>query len=123
MTSRFAPLQNDTFLRACLRQPTPHTPVWLMRQAGRYLPEYRALRAAKGGAPDNRTVPTLFYKDLSWGFSWLEGSVALSGPLGRVALRGFRLLQVVNREKKELAAKPVAWWQSFGWQNVRSRRD
>ena len=35
-------LQNDSFLRACLRQPTPHTPVWLMRQAGRYLPEYKA---------------------------------------------------------------------------------
>jgi uroporphyrinogen decarboxylase len=44
----FAPLQNDTFLRACLRQPTTHTPVWLMRQAGRYLPEYRATRAQAG---------------------------------------------------------------------------
>ena len=44
----FAPLQNDTFLRACLCQPTPYTPVWLMRQAGRYLPEYRATRARAG---------------------------------------------------------------------------
>ncbi|MES2100833.1 MAG: uroporphyrinogen decarboxylase [Pseudomonadota bacterium] len=44
----YAPLQNDSFLRACLRQPTPHTPVWLMRQAGRYLPEYRATRAKAG---------------------------------------------------------------------------
>ncbi len=44
----FAPLQNDTFLRACLRQATTHTPVWLMRQAGRYLPEYRATRAQAG---------------------------------------------------------------------------
>ena len=44
----FAPLQNDTFLRACWRQATPHTPVWLMRQAGRYLPEYRATRAKAG---------------------------------------------------------------------------
>jgi uroporphyrinogen decarboxylase len=43
-----APLQNDCFLRACLRQQTPHTPVWLMRQAGRYLPEYRATRARAG---------------------------------------------------------------------------
>jgi uroporphyrinogen decarboxylase len=43
-----APLQNDSFLRACLRQPTTHTPVWLMRQAGRYLPEYRATRARAG---------------------------------------------------------------------------
>jgi len=44
----FAPLQNDSLLRACLRQPTPHTPVWLMRQAGRYLPEYCATRAKAG---------------------------------------------------------------------------
>ena len=43
-----APLQNDTFLRACLRQPTDYTPVWLMRQAGRYLPEYVATRARAG---------------------------------------------------------------------------
>lgn len=44
----FAPLQNDSFLRACLRQPTEHTPVWLMRQAGRYLAEYRETRAQAG---------------------------------------------------------------------------
>jgi uroporphyrinogen decarboxylase len=41
-------MQNDCFLRACLRQPTEHTPVWLMRQAGRYLPEYNATRARAG---------------------------------------------------------------------------
>ena len=46
--SAYAPLQNDTFIRACLRQATEHTPVWLMRQAGRYLPEYRATRARAG---------------------------------------------------------------------------
>ena len=46
--SSYAPLQNDTFIRACLRQTTEHTPVWLMRQAGRYLPEYRATRAQAG---------------------------------------------------------------------------
>jgi uroporphyrinogen decarboxylase len=46
--STFAPLQNDTFIRACLRQATEHTPVWLMRQAGRYLPEYRDTRARAG---------------------------------------------------------------------------
>jgi uroporphyrinogen decarboxylase len=44
----FAPLQNDTFLRALRRQPTDYTPLWLMRQAGRYLPEYRATRAKAG---------------------------------------------------------------------------
>ena len=41
-------LQNDRFLRACLRQATDHTPVWLMRQAGRYLPEYRKTREKAG---------------------------------------------------------------------------
>jgi uroporphyrinogen decarboxylase len=38
-------LQNDLLLRACKRQQTERTPVWIMRQAGRYLPEYRAIRA------------------------------------------------------------------------------
>ena len=44
----FAPLLNDTFLKACRREATDHTPVWLMRQAGRYLPEYCATRARAG---------------------------------------------------------------------------
>jgi uroporphyrinogen decarboxylase len=41
-------LQNDTFLRALLWEPVDYTPVWMMRQAGRYLPEYRATRAKAG---------------------------------------------------------------------------
>ena len=44
----YAPLTNDTFLRACRRQATDYTPLWLMRQAGRYLPEYKATRAKAG---------------------------------------------------------------------------
>lgn len=65
MSTSFAPLKNDTFLRALLRQPTEYTPLWLMRQAGRYLPEYRATRARAGSFlglaknPDYATEVTL----------------------------------------------------------------
>ncbi|MEE9926951.1 MULTISPECIES: uroporphyrinogen decarboxylase [Microvirgula] len=60
-----SPLKNDTFLRALARQPVEYTPVWMMRQAGRYLPEYRATRARAGDflslckAPDLATEVTL----------------------------------------------------------------
>jgi uroporphyrinogen decarboxylase len=43
-----AVLKNDLLLRALLREPTPRRPIWLMRQAGRYLPEYRATRGRAG---------------------------------------------------------------------------
>ncbi|MDR7308589.1 uroporphyrinogen decarboxylase [Rhodoferax saidenbachensis] len=57
----FDTLHNPTFLQACMRQATPHTPVWLMRQAGRYLPEYVATRAKAGsfmGLATNRDYAT-----------------------------------------------------------------
>ena len=41
-------LKNDTFLRALLKQPVEYTPIWMMRQAGRYLPEYNETRARAG---------------------------------------------------------------------------
>ncbi|NYT85054.1 uroporphyrinogen decarboxylase [Pusillimonas harenae] len=41
-------LKNDIFLRALMREPVPYTPIWLMRQAGRYLPEYNETRAKAG---------------------------------------------------------------------------
>ena len=58
-------LKNDTLIRALLRQATPYTPVWIMRQAGRYLPEYNATRARAGSFlalaknPDLATEVTL----------------------------------------------------------------
>jgi uroporphyrinogen decarboxylase len=60
-----SPLANDLFIRALLRQPVPYTPVWLMRQAGRYLPEYRETRRRAGSfldlaqSPDFATEVTL----------------------------------------------------------------
>lgn len=45
-------LKNDTFLRALLKEPVEYTPVWMMRQAGRYLPEYKETRARAGSFLD-----------------------------------------------------------------------
>lgn len=59
------PLQNDTFLKALMRQSTVYTPVWMMRQAGRYLPEYKASRKSAGSflqlckSPDFATEVTM----------------------------------------------------------------
>ena len=53
------PLQNDRFIKALLRQPVDVTPVWMMRQAGRYLPEYREVRKQAGSFMDLCTNPEL----------------------------------------------------------------
>ncbi|MGI9213003.1 MAG: uroporphyrinogen decarboxylase [Methylococcaceae bacterium] len=50
---------NDCFLKALLRQPTERTPIWMMRQAGRYLPEYRAVREKAGSFMNLCTTPEL----------------------------------------------------------------
>ena len=52
-------LKNDRFLRALRREPVDRTPVWLMRQAGRYLPEYRATRKQAGSFMGLATNPEL----------------------------------------------------------------
>lgn len=52
-------LQNDLFIRALLRQPVERTPIWMMRQAGRYLPEYREVRAKAGSFMQLCTNPEL----------------------------------------------------------------
>jgi uroporphyrinogen decarboxylase len=54
-----AAFENDVFLRALRREPTPYTPVWLMRQAGRYLPEYNATRARAGSFLALAKTPSL----------------------------------------------------------------
>jgi len=54
-----ASLENDRFLRALLREPVDRTPLWMMRQAGRYLPEYHEIRAEAGSFMNLCTNPEL----------------------------------------------------------------
>lgn len=77
-------LQNDTFLKALMRQPTDYTPVWMMRQAGRYLPEYRESRKTAGSflqlckSPDFATEVTMQPLDR---FPLLDASILFSDIL------------------------------------------
>ncbi len=77
-------LQNDTFLKALMRQPTEYTPVWMMRQAGRYLPEYKASRKTAGSflqlckSPDFATEVTMQPLDR---YSLLDASILFSDIL------------------------------------------
>ncbi len=52
-------LKNDRYLKALLGEPVDRTPIWIMRQAGRYLPEYKATRARAGSFMDLCTAPEL----------------------------------------------------------------
>ena len=82
-----AELKNDLFLRALMREATERTPVWIMRQAGRYLPEYREVRAQAGDfmslcrnpelACEVTMQPLRRYK--------LDAAILFSAPLYRAA--------------------------------------
>ncbi len=91
----FPTLQNDTFLRACLRQATEYTPVWLMRQAGRYLPEYRSTRAKAGS-----------FMDLATNVDWAT-EVTLQ-PLQRYALEPQAMRRKPARPMSSRKATPWA---------------
>ena len=62
-------MKNDTFLRALMREPTPYTPIWIMRQAGRYLPEYNATRKRAGSFLALAQTPERFPLDAAILFS------------------------------------------------------
>lgn len=72
-----------------------------------------AVRVKDSRTANTKTVPSLFYKDLAWGFSWLEGSVALSGPSAKLTLWVYERAQHLNREKKVLALKALTAPRKF----------
>ena len=77
-------------------------------------------RVRRNRQSGSRTVPNIFYKDLSWGFSWFEGSAALSPLLGGPAMWSFSKIQQVRRQKKAIAAGPILFWQRLF--NLKKRR-
>src|SRR6266571_5579302 len=97
-------LQNDTLIRALLRQPTAYTPVWLMRQAGRYLPEY-----------DETSIATLAAPDPSESLRYVTDAIreVLRTLAGRVPLIGF------SGSPYTLACYMVEGRASDDWRNVK----
>lgn len=71
------PLKNDRLIRALLRQPVDRTPVWIMRQAGRYLPEYRAVRRQVGDFLTLCKTPELACKVTLQPFEWFDLDAAI----------------------------------------------
>jgi HAD superfamily hydrolase (TIGR01549 family) len=66
-------------------------------------------RLRRGRRQGTIGAPQIFYKELAWGFSWLEGSVALSGPHAKIALRAYRASQRMRRRSLELAGAVAHW--------------
>ena len=106
-----SPLANDTFLRACLSQPTDYTPVWLMRQAGRYLPEYRATRERAPEAswgwrqnPDYRDAKSRCSRssDIE-----LDAAILFSDILTIPDAMGLGLCSLPQGEGPQLRARPL----------------
>ena len=103
-------LEDSPFLRACRREPAEVTPIWLMRQAGRYLPEYRAVRAKVSflelcKTPDLAAEVTIQPVDiLGVDAAILVGLLLRGWRKGADAEAGLTLASGVS------AADDLAWW-------------
>ncbi|MHB8482875.1 MAG: uroporphyrinogen decarboxylase [Nitrospiria bacterium] len=99
-------LKNDTFLKACRKEPVPYTPVWMMRQAGRYLQEYQAIRAKVDfltlcKTPELATRATLLPVDLLE----VDAAILFSDILIPVEAMGMEV--VFTEHKGPLFPKPI----------------